>query len=302
MTIDHYVIFEDRGIVAVGGQDRVAFLQGLVSNDVTKVSPERAVYSAFLTAQGKFLHDFFVIDTGEALLLDCERDRADDLKKRLSLYKLRSKVTLENASDRFRVGAAFGPNVRAKLDLEGHGAAQSFAGGYLYLDPRLREMGARFVQPVLGPDLVSDDPLISYGFVRGELEDYHRLRIANGLPDGSRDMIVDKAILLENGFDELHAVDWNKGCYIGQELTARTKYRGLIKKRLMPVTVEGPMPAPGTVIELDGKEAGEMRSAAGAQGLALLRLEAVAAAASNGLPLTAGDAKLTPVKPDWASF
>jgi len=302
MTTDHYVIFEDRGIVSVSGEDRVAFLQGLVSNDVAKVSPERAIYSAFLTAQGKFLHDFFLIDTGQALLLDCERDRAEDLKKRLSLYKLRSKVTLENASERFRVGAAFGPNVRAKLDIDGHGAAQTFAGGVLYLDPRLREMGARFVLPLLGPDVANDDPLLSYGFVRAEPEAYHQLRIANGLPDGSRDMIVDKAILLENGFDELHAVDWKKGCYIGQELTARTKYRGLIKKRLMPVAVAGPLPPPGAVIELDGKEAGEMRSGFGAQGLALLRLEAVEAALNSGLPLTAGDAKLTPIKPDWASF
>lgn len=302
MTIDHYVIFDDRGIVSISGEDRVAFLQGLVSNDVAKVSPERAVYSAFLTAQGKFLHDFFVIDTGQALLLDCERDRAEDLRKRLSLYKLRSKVTLENASERFRVGAAFGPNVMAKLELEGHGAAMSFAGGVLYLDPRLREMGARFVLPLLGPDVANDDPLLSYGFVRTEPAAYHRLRIANGLPDGSRDMVVDKAILLENGFDELHAVDWKKGCYIGQELTARTKYRGLIKKRLMPVAVAGPLPLPGTVIELDGKEAGEMRSGSGAQGLALLRLEAVEAALATGMPLTAGEAKLTPIKPDWASF
>ena len=143
------------------------------------------------------------------------------------------------------------------------------AGGVAYLDPRLAEMGARFVLHAgLG-----EDPLIALGCVRVEPEEYHALRIANGLPDGSRDMAVDKAILLENGFDEFGGVDWKKGCYIGQELTARTKYRGLIKKRLMPVAVEGPMPPSGTLVDFDGQEAGEMRSGHGHRALALLRLK-----------------------------
>ncbi len=296
--MDKYVLLEDRGFVSVAGEDRQAFLQGLVSNDVAKVSPGRASYAAFLTAQGKFLHDFFIVDLGEFLLLDCERDRAEDLKKRLSLYKLRSKVVLGLVSNEYRTLAAFGPTVAEKMRLTEPGQAMEYAGGIAYLDPRLPEMGVRFLlHPGLG-----EDPLVAIGCVRAEPEDYDALRISKGLPDGSRDMIVDKAILLENGFDELGGIDWKKGCYIGQELTARTKYRGLIKKRLMPVEVDGPMPAPGTEITFDGKEAGEMRSGHGSHGLALLRLEAVEKALAEGKPLTAGEARLTPMKPAWASF
>src|SRR4029077_13440752 len=121
---------------------------------------------------------------------------------------------------------------------------------------------------------------------------YDRHRLALGIPDGSRDLVVEKSILLEAGFDELNGVDWQKGCYIGQELTARTKYRGLIKKRLFPVRIEGPTPAPGTMIMLDGKEAGEMRSADDGIGLALLRLEAVAAQR----PFVSEGATVTPIR------
>jgi hypothetical protein len=115
-------------------------------------------------------------------------------------------------------------------------------------------------------------------------------------------MTVEKAILLENGFDELHGVDWNKGCYVGQELTARTKHRGLIKKRLMPVAIDGAAPDPGAPVLLDGKDAGEMRTSVDGIGLALLRLEYLDRARETGAPLTSGDATLIPTKPDWASF
>lgn len=296
--MDRYVLLEERGLVTVAGEDRVAFLQGLISNDAAKVSPGRALYSAFLTAQGKFLHDFFVIDMGEMLALDCERERADDLRKRLSLYKLRSKVMLANVSDEYRVFAAFGPTVAEKLELTEPGQAKEYAGGIAFLDPRLKEMGVR----VLLHGGLGEDPLIALGFNRAEPEEYHALRIANGLPDGSRDLPVEKAILLENGFDELRGIDWDKGCYVGQELTARTKYRGLVRKRLMPVEIEGPVPAFGTEIALDGKEAGEMRSGQDGRGLALLRIEMVEKALAEGQKLTAGETKLTPVKPGWATF
>lgn len=296
--MDRYVFLEERGLVTIAGEDRVAFLQGLISNDAAKVSPGHTLYAAFLTAQGKFLHDFFVIDMGEMLALDCERSRAEDLRKRLSLYKLRSKVMLANVSDEYRIFAAFGPTVADKLELTEPGQAREYAGGIAYLDPRLKEMGTRFLMH----GGLGEDPLIALGCVRAEPEDYHAVRIANGLPDGSRDLPVEKAILLENGFDELKGIDWDKGCYVGQELTARTKYRGLVRKRLMPVEIEGPVPAFGTEIVLDGKEAGEMRSGQDGRGLALLRLEAVEKALAEGQKLTAGEAKLTPVKPGWATF
>jgi tRNA-modifying protein YgfZ len=288
-------VLEDRGVLEVTGADRSPFLQGLVSNDVAKATPGRALYAALLTAQGKYLHDFFIVAMGESLFLDGEAARLADLKRRLGLYKLRAKVSLAEASDRYIIAAAFGDGATDALGLPAErGAATPFADGVAYVDPRLAELGAR----LLLPRNAGAAPLADRGFRMSDAADYDRLRLALGVPDGSRDLVLDKSILLESGFDELNGVDWQKGCYVGQELTARTKYRGLIKKRLMPVAVDGPVPPPGTPIMAGDQEAGEMRSGRDGMGLALLRLEAVA----ESKPLTAAGAKLTPQKPDWAKF
>jgi hypothetical protein len=276
-------LLETRGRLRLGGPDMREFLQGIVSNDVTRVTPDRAIWAAFLTPQGKYLHDFFVAEDAEgALLLDCEAERRADLAKRLKLYKLRSKVELADATEETASVLVWGEGAIAAAGLPAEpGAARPFHGGSLFVDPRRTELGLRAL-----------------------LAAWERARIAAGVPDGSRDMQVDKAILLENGFDELGGVDWKKGCYMGQELTARTKYRGLVKKRLMPVAVSGPLPAPGTPVTKGEREVGELRSGAATDGgglaLALIRLDALADLPPEGL--TAGDAKLTPQKPDWASY
>ncbi|MBI3451507.1 MAG: tRNA-modifying protein YgfZ, partial [Rhodospirillales bacterium] len=167
----------------------------------------------------------------------------------------------------------------------------------VYVDPRLGALGARAILPKAAIPALAEK-----GFVSGRAEDYDQLRLSLGVPDGSRDLLVEKALLLENGFEELHGVDFKKGCYVGQELTARMKYRALVRKRLMPVRIDGPPPPPGTPIMLDQQEAGEMRSAADGMGLALLRIEAVEQAEKEGRPLSAGEASLTPIKPAWAGF
>jgi folate-binding protein YgfZ len=254
-----------RAVLAIDGGDRVAFLQGLVSNDVSQAGPGRAVWAALLTPQGKWLADFFVFADGDRLLLDCERDQAPAVLQRLSRYRLRSRVTLRLADD-LAVYAAWGetPSVPA----------------ITAADPRLPEAGWR---------LLSAIPLPTTAF---EL-DWDRHRLALGLPDGSRDLEAEKTVLLEAGFDELHGVSWSKGCYMGQELTARTKYRGLVKRRLIPVAVDGPLPAPGTPVQRNGVEVGSMRSGLERCGLALLRLDSL-----DG-PMQSGAATLTPRIPSW---
>ena len=283
-------------MLELGGADRVAFLQGLVSNDVTRAAPQRALYAALLTPQGKYLHDFIIAAAGDLLLLDAEASRRDDLRRRLALYKLRSKVTLADASDRYRVIAAFGDGAAQAFGLDGAaGSARPWEGGVASVDPRLDRLGVRLLLPRDKGTAALD----AIGFTQVDAARYDRLRLSLGVPDGSRDLGIEKSILLEAGFDELNGVDWQKGCYIGQELTARTRYRGLIKKRLMPVAIEGPLPPPDTIIQLGTAEAGEMRSGCDGLGLALLRLEAVADAERDGTPLTAGAARLTPIKPAW---
>jgi tRNA-modifying protein YgfZ len=288
MSEGKFVVLEDRGVLAVGGPDRAAFLQGLVSNDVMLVSGERAIYAALLTPQGKYLHDFMLAEFAETIWLDGEAARLADLKRRLTTYRLRAKVTLDERPD-LTVAAVFGGTA---LGLPAEpGAARRLGDGVAFVDPRLAALGVRFILP----RETMRDVLSEMGAAEADFAEYDRLRLSLGIPDGSRDLVLDKSILLESGFDELHGVDWDKGCYIGQELTARTKYRGLIKKRLFPVRIDGPAPEPGAIVTLDGHEAGEMRSSRDGAGLALLRLEAV----SQGKPLTAGDTAIEPLTPDW---
>ena len=302
MTDAQFHLFPDRCLIRVDGVDQTSFLQGLVSNNVETVMPERAGYGAFLTPQGKFLHDFFMAVIEGGLVLDTEADRAGDFLKKLKMYKLRSKVQLSVVED-WAVAAVFGQNALAALGLPAErGVAKPFAGGVAFVDPRLAEIGARVILPAEA----AADRLAEAGLTAGTVEAYDLRRVGLGLPDGGRDMAVEKTVLLEAGFEELGGVDFKKGCYMGQELTARTKYRGLVKRRLMPVAIDGPMPAPGTEITLDGKEAGELRSVVGTdqhgEGLAMIRLNSLDEAFSSGLPLMAGEATVIPRKPAWAKF
>lgn len=254
----------DRAVLEVTGEDRLAFLQGLISQDVTLAAPGRALWSALLTPQGKWLADFFLTAEGDRLLLDVEAAQAEMLKAKLLRFRLRSKVAMAGLE---------GWVVQA-----GWGDATPPDGAMP--DPRLGEAGWR---------LFTAQPLPA----TAAPAEYDAHRLALGLPDGSRDMEAEVSVLLEAGFDELHGVSWSKGCYMGQELTARTKYRGLVKRRLVPVEVEGPLPPRGTPITLEGAEIGEMRSGQGGRGMALLRLGAL------GQALRCGDALLRPRIPAW---
>jgi folate-binding protein YgfZ len=290
-----YLVLEDRGVLTVAGEDRRTFLQGLISNDVNKAAADRAVYASLLTPQGRFLHDFFIVEMNEALTIDAEGARLDDLRRRLSLYRLRAKVTLAPLADHVVV-ALFGPEALETLGLvDEPGRAEPYADGVAFVDPRLAALGARAIVPRAALDRIS-----AAGFAPATRDAFEDMRLALGVPDGSRDLPVEKALLLENGFDEMHGIDWTKGCYVGQEVTARMKYRSLVRKRLTPVRIDGAAPPPDTPVLLDGEEAGEMRSAFGNRGLALLRLDVMERADREGRPLTAGTASVMPFKPAWA--
>jgi folate-binding protein YgfZ len=293
---DFFAIDTSRTPVAVEGEDRETFLQGLISNDMRRVTETQAVYSAFLTPQGKFLHDFAVAEVGGRILLDPEAERRADLIKRLSMYRLRSKVKVVDAAADWAVLIFAGLEALTKLGLAPTpGLAKPLGGGVVFVDPRLPALGARAFLPRGEAEAIAR----TAGFSAAPFAQYEELRIALGVPSGSGDLIPDKGILLENGFDELHGVDWDKGCYMGQELTARTRYRGLVRKRLLPVTISGEAPAPGTPLMLGNVEAGELRSLGpdGKHGLAMVRLEHLDRAQAEGL--SAGGAKLHPSVPDW---
>jgi folate-binding protein YgfZ len=260
----HIAELAGRAVLSVTGADRVGFLNGLVSNYVAEARPGRAVWAALLTAQGKWLADFFILSDGQRLLLDCEAAQAGMLAQRLGRYRLRADVAI--APVPLLVFAAWG------------GAPE--VDGLVAPDPRLAEAGWRILAEAAPANAGFDD------------WDAHRLSL--GLPDGSRDLEAEKTVLLEAGFDELGGISWTKGCYMGQELTARTRYRGLVKRRLVPVSSERALPPPGTPVFAGDREVGQMRSSQGARGLAVLRVECLDAGA-----LLADGVALAPHVPSW---
>jgi folate-binding protein YgfZ len=286
-----------RALLRLSGPEAAPFLDALVSNTVTGLAAGQAAYAALLTPQGKFLHDFFVTPASAtgvpgdgALLLDGAAERRADLKRRLTLYRLRAKVEIAESDWQGFIlfGGATAP-VLPRLLQE--------AGAVLFADPRLPALGWHLWLPP-GMALAAKELGMPVPF-----DAWERHRLILGVPDGVRDIEPEKGILLENHFEALHGVDFVKGCYIGQELTARTKYRGLIKKQLCKVKSLGGdfLPLPGTVIRLDGQEAGEMRSSLGGLGLALVRLDALAAAERDGKSLEAGGVAITARRPDYAA-
>lgn len=292
----YQTVLPNRGILRITGKDKGAFLQGLITNDVHKITPTQAIYAALLSPQGKFQYDFFMLavpfNGEDAWLLECDRERAEELLKRLSLYRLRSDVTLENESDHFQVCVAWGADALRQSGLPCQpGVARIVEGGVMFVDPRLGELGVR----VILTEGKTQDFFARQEGKQAAVESYALHRLKLGVPEGGRDVPVDRGILLECGFDELNAIEWNKGCYMGQELTARTRYRGLIRKRLVPVRIQGEPPAFQTPVLQGGKEVGDMRTAAPDWGIAMIRLEAL----GNALPFSCGNATLTPHIPYW---
>ena len=254
-----------RAVLAIEGPDRVGFLQGLVSNDVTRAAPDRAVWAALLTPQGKWLADFFILAEAERLLLEVQADAATMIATRLGRFRLRSKVTI--APTPLVVHAAWGD-------------AAPVVDALVVADPRLAAAGWRVLAAAPLPADAGADA-------------YDAHRIGLGLPEGGRDMEADKTLLLEAGFDELGGISWDKGCYMGQELTARTRYRGLVRRRLVPVVSDRPLPEPGTMVVAGDEAVGELRSRAGSRGLAMLRRVAL------GADLRAEGQSLRVELPDW---
>jgi len=286
----------DRAVLSVTGQEARTFLQGIITNDVMKVDPMRAVYAALLTPQGKFLFDFIMMDDGAGgLLLDTAADRAAELAKRLTFYKLRAKAEIRDVSDSLAVTAIIGPGAAGKVKLHS-GAGNAWRNGdtVFAVDPRLAALGVRAIHPAGQPPL-ADVP-------EGTLDDYSAHRMALAVPEGGTDVLVDKSFILESNFEELNAVDFGKGCYVGQELTARTKFRGTIRRRLFGVEADGDLPPAGTPVTVGSAEIGEIRSTLNGRGIALIRTDRLEEAGGDAAEVMAGDIRIRPVKPDWAAF
>ena len=249
----------DRSVLRVSGPEARDFLQGLVTNDVGRLN-QGPLYAALLSPQGKYLFDFFLVPAGADVLLDVHADRAAALATRLGMYRLRARVEVAPTDLAVAVGLGDPP-----------------ADGFP--DPR---------DPGLGWRAVGADPeLMLAGVEPLEPAELEACRIALGVPATGVELIPDDSYILEMGFDRLNGVDFRKGCYVGQEVTARMKHKTELRKGLVRVRLAGPAPPPGAAIAAGDRPAGTLLSTAGDRGLAYLRFDR-----ADG-PLTAGDARIT---------
>ena len=266
-------LLPDRGVVKVAGDDARNFLHGLVTADMLALKPGAARFCALLTPQGKIVADFMVTEA-----------QAKDGGK-LNLYKLRAKVMIEDLSETLGVLAAW----------DGGGTTRQ---GLSFADPRLPALGLRVLLP---PHLaVAAAAELGASLVAPSAYEAHR--IALGVPQGGNDFAYGDAFPHEADMDQLGGVDFDKGCYVGQEVVSRMEHRGTARTRAVLVRYDGPEPAAGTAVTAGDRPVGTLGSAAGGHALALLRLDRVSEALAQGMPLSAGGVTIQPVKPDWAHF
>jgi folate-binding protein YgfZ len=282
-------LLPDRGVVKVAGDDARRLLHGLVTADVSQLAPGEARFAALLTPQGKIIVDFIVTEAeaadGGGFFLDCPRALAGTLVEKLTFYRLRAKIGIEDLSDTLGVMAIWN-------------GAGTTASGLLYPDPRLPALGLRCILP---PHLAAD----ASAELGGELADaaaYEAHRIALGVPRGGQDFIYGDAFPHEADMDQLGGVDFAKGCYIGQEVVSRVEHRGSARTRVVPVAYDGFAPEAGIPVMAGDKNVGTLGSTSGGRGVAMLRLDRVEDALAAGVPLVAGGVPLRVVKPDWARF
>ncbi len=263
-------VLDDRAVIAVAGDTARDFLQGLITNDMAACTPARPIYAALLTPQGKVLFDFLVFEKDNAFLLDCAAATADDLLRRLTMYRLRAKIELRRRDD-LAVAVAWDDSLPDAPD-----------------DPRLAALRKRTIVPH-EPDAMVDAPA------------FHRRRLSLGVPD-SADMPTDTVFPLDMGFEELHGVSFKKGCFVGQEVTARMKHRGTARRRVLMADFARALPPPGTALAADGKEIATLMTGLDHRALALVRLDRLDDARAANAEIMADGQRVTLVKPDWLSL
>jgi folate-binding protein YgfZ len=275
----------DRGVVKVSGEDARNFLNGLVTTDMTPLRPGLGRFGALLTPQGKITVDFLITETpaghGGGFLIDCPRALAQGLADKLGFYKLRAKVAVENLSESLGVLAAWDGEPAIKPDLA-------------FADPRSAALGWRILAPAELAQKVAD--LIGADLVDSSAYDAHR--IAAGVPRGGLDFSYGDAFPHETNMDRLHGVDFDKGCYVGQEVVSRMQHRGTARTRTVRILFEDFSPEPGTTILAGDKVVGTLGSTAAPNGLALIRIDRAADALATGMPLTSGGLAIRVADPD----
>jgi folate-binding protein YgfZ len=272
MTNNLYIPLENRGVLAISGCDAATFLQGLITNDINKVNPDRAIYALMLTPQGKFLYDFFIFMMDNKYILDCNSDKLAEISKKLSMYKLRSDVKIENLSEQYEVVALLGEKAIQMIGYDA-GTVKTFGNSIVYIDPRGEKIYARaIIERENNYQLFEES-----GFAQGTFEAYENARINAGVPSGNVDMSTEGPFPLFFNMNELNAIDYKKGCYVGQEVTARMHHRGNIRKKLYVIesASNSPFPAAGAEIKAGDESIGKLLSSTNSAALCILLRERV---------------------------
>jgi folate-binding protein YgfZ len=281
-------LLPERAVIRITGEDATHFLQGLVTSDVKELAAGTARFAALLTPQGKILFDFFVIavaeDEGGGFVLDAPRALEGALAERLGFYKLRAKVEIARR-----------PDLAVAVILDG---APSDDLGLAYRDPRHQGLGMRVVLPAEG----AATALREAGFALGEMEEWQQKRIALGVPEGGQDFTYGDTFPHEADMDQLGGVDFDKGCFVGQEVVSRIEHRGIARTRVVPIAYEHAAPLSGVEVKIGDRAAGFLGSTGNGRGLAKLRLDRVEEGLAANKKLSAGNIPITLVKPDWAKF
>lgn len=281
-------LLPDRGVVKVTGDTARNFLNGLLTTDIGRAAPERAVFAALLSPQGKIIVDLIVAEApaadGGGFFLDAPKALAGTLVDRLNFYKLRAKVLIDDL-----------PGLGVMAVWDGDGVTDY---GLCYHDPRLPALGRRVMLP---PHLAAE-ATADIGAELVPAAAYEAYRIALGVPRGGLDFIYGDTFPHEADMDQLHGVDFAKGCFVGQEVVSRMEHRGTARTRVLPVAFDGFAPDPGAAVTAAGKPVGTFGSSADGRALAMLRLDRAEDALASGQAIEAGAATLRLVKPDWARF
>ena len=232
MKKDQVVILEKRGVILVSGEDAKDFLQNIITNDINKVSYKNSIFAALLTPQGKYLNEFFIIHSNKGYLLDCSENSTGELIKDLSKYKLRSKVQIEDLSSEFVIGII--KNLRfqeLQKELKSNENTITYRDTPIFLDPRNKELGARIISNLEKFYLTIKK--LNLNII--DSKEYYSLAHKLGVPEKGLINLKDQLFGLEANFEELNAIDFKKGCYIGQENTARMKLKEKLRRRLLPI-------------------------------------------------------------------
>ena len=234
MNIKNVYILDDRAILYINGEDAKEFLQNLISNDINKVNKETSCFTSLLTPQGKFLYEFIIVKHKSGYLIDCEKTQAEGLFKQLTLYKLRSKLEILNLSNEFVV-AGFSREKFLTFDeaKDQSGFTVKYREDPIFLDPRNKQLGARLIINLEKLYL----SLKKLDLHDADLKEYYSLSHSLGIVPKDLNMLQNKLFGIECNFEELNGIDFKKGCYVGQENTARIKLKNKISKRLFPINV-----------------------------------------------------------------